>query len=204
MRDLFDTRSPLPHRRLKLDTLVRLRWLAVAGQTATLLFVHIGLGYPLPIGFAFSLVALSAWLNVFLKVQTSWPLRVSETAATIQLAYDILQLSGLLYLTGGLGNPFAFLLLAPVMVSATALSAFNTFQLGVLATLSASLLAAFHMPLPWPGPEEFHLPVLYSIGIWVALVSSLGFMGIYAFRVAEEARLLADALSATELVLARE
>ncbi|WP_346911990.1 ActS/PrrB/RegB family redox-sensitive histidine kinase [uncultured Roseibium sp.] len=204
MPELFDTATPLPHRRLKLDTLVRLRWLAVGGQTAALLVVNIGLGYPLPIGVAFFLVALSAWLNVFLKIYYPSPLRVSEGAAAFQLAYDVLQMSGLLFLTGGLGNPFAFLLLAPVMVSATALSAFDTIKLGVLATLCASLLAVFHYPLPWPGQEEFSLPFVYSLGVWVALVSSLGFMATYAFRVAEEARQLADALTATELVMARE
>lgn len=194
----------LPHRRLKLDTLVRLRWLAVGGQTAALLVVHVGLGYPLPVGIAFSLVALSAWLNVFLKIHSPATTRLSQSAATFQLAYDIAQMSGLLFLTGGLGNPFAFLLMAPVMVSATGLSAYNTIILGALATLCASLLAVFHFPLPWPGDTEFSLPAVYSVGIWIALVSTLGFMAVYAYRIAEEARELADALAATELVLARE
>lgn len=204
MPDKLSPRVTLPHRRLKLDTLVRLRWLAVCGQTAALLVVHIGLGYPLPIGIAFSLVAFSAWLNVFLKIHSPSSMRVSETTATLQLAYDILQMSGLLFLTGGLGNPFAFLLLAPVMVSATALSARHTVTLGILATVCASVLAVFHFPLPWPEAAEFTFPPVYSAGVWIALVSSLGFMAVYAFRVAEEARQLAGALAATELVLARE
>ncbi|EFO32238.1 sensor histidine kinase RegB [Roseibium sp. TrichSKD4] len=196
--------SFLENRRLKLDTLVRLRWLAVAGQTAALLVVNVGLGYPLPIAFAFSLIALSAWINVILKLRWPSSLRLSERAATAQLAYDIVQMSGLLFLTGGLGNPFAFLLLAPVMVSATALSAQKTIMLGSLATAFASFLAVYHLPLPWPSGSEFQLHPVYSIGIWIALVSSLAFMASYAFRVAEEARQLADALAATELVLARE
>lgn len=204
MSEISQPHVSLGHRRLKLDTLVRLRWLAVAGQTVALLCVYIGLGYPLPIGVAFFLVAMSAWVNIFLKIRFPSSLRLSEGMATLQLGYDILQLSGLLFLTGGLGNPFAFLLVAPVMVSATALSASNTLRLGLLATVCASILAVFHYPLPWPGTEEFRLPLVYGIGIWIALVLSLGFMAIYAFRVAEEARQLADALSATELVLARE
>ena len=204
MSEPISSKPTFVRRRLKLDTLVRLRWLAVGGQTSALLVVHIGFGYPLPIGVAFFLVALSAWLNVFLKIQSPASRRISETTATVQLAYDILQMSGLLFLTGGLGNPFAFLLMAPVMVSATALSAYNTITLGVLATLCASFLAVFHYPLPWHGSSEFQLPVIYSFGIWTALVSTLGFMAVYAFRVAEEARQLADALAATELVLAKE
>ncbi len=194
----------LPHRRLKLDTLVRLRWLAVGGQSAALLVVHVGLGYPLPAGPAFALVALSAWLNIFLKVRSPAAMRLSDRAAALQLAYDILQMSGLLYLTGGLGNPFAFLLMAPVMVSAAGLSALHTIVLGILATACATVLAVFHLPLPWAVGDNFSLPVVYSVGIWIALVSTLGFMAIYAFRVAEEARQMADALAATELVLARE
>ncbi|MCX2724769.1 ActS/PrrB/RegB family redox-sensitive histidine kinase [Roseibium salinum] len=204
MTDQPTSNITLPHRRLKLDTLVRLRWLAVGGQSAALLVVHVGLGYPLPAGIAFALVALSAWLNIFLKIRSPSAIRLSERAAMLQLAYDILQMSGLLFLTGGLGNPFAFLLMAPVMVSATGLSARYTIILGILATACATLLAVFHLPLPWPAGENFSLPVVYSVGIWVALVSTLGFMAIYAFRVAEEARQLADALAATELVLARE
>ncbi|WP_439528103.1 ActS/PrrB/RegB family redox-sensitive histidine kinase [Pannonibacter sp.] len=194
----------LAHRRLKLDTLVRLRWLAVGGQTVALLVVHLGLGYPVPVAPAFALVALSAWVNVFLKIRSPATLRLSDRSAAVQLGYDILQMCGLLYLTGGLGNPFAFLLLAPVMVSATGLSGRLTLALGLLATGCATLLAFFHMPLPWPDAAVFALPIVYSVGVWIALVCSLAFMAAYAFRVALEARQLADALAASELVLARE
>ena len=204
MTDQSASNITLTQRRLKLDTLVRLRWLAVGGQTAALLVVHVGLGYELPAGPAFAMVALSAWLNIYLKIRSPSAMRLSERAATLQLAYDIVQMSGLLFLTGGLGNPFAFLLMAPVMVSAAGLSARFTFVLGVLATVCASFLAVFHYPLPWPDTEIFKLPVIYSVGIWIALVLTLGFMAVYAFRVAEEARQLANALTATELVLARE
>ena len=194
----------LSQRRLKLDTLVRLRWLAVGGQTIALLLVYAGLGYPVPIFAGFALVALSACLNLVLKLRSPNTKRLSEQAAALQLAYDILQMSGLLFLTGGLGNPFAFLLMAPVMVSATGLSASKTILLGILATISASLLAVFHLPLPWPETAEFELPPVYSAGLWIALVLTLGFMAVYAFRVAEEARQLAGALAATELALARQ
>ena len=162
MLESVDHDLRLSHRRLKLDTLVRLRWLAVAGQTAAVLFVYFVLGFPLPIGLCFALVALSAWLNVFLKIRSPATRRLSERSAAIQLGYDLLQMGGLLYLTGGLGNPFAFLLLAPVMVSATGLAAYETVLLGGLATLIASAVAVFHLPLPWPEGEIFVLPAVYS------------------------------------------
>lgn len=189
---------------LRLDTLVRLRWLAVAGQTGAILVVQVGLGFDVPLGFTFALIALSAWLNLFLKVSFASTQRLPERWASVLLAYDIVQLAGLLYLTGGLGNPFAMLLIAPVMVSATTLPPGNTMALGGIAALAATFLALHQMPLPWIDGEAFKLPQLYQFAIWVALLCSLAFMAIYAFRVAEEARQLARALSATELVLARE
>src|SRR3712207_1622570 len=108
-------------RQLRLSTLIRLRWLAVTGQTAAILIVGLWFGFPLPFGACFALIALSAWLNVGLRILFPTSHRLDPNWATLLLAYDLLQLSGLLYLTGGLQNPFAILLLGPVMVSATSM-----------------------------------------------------------------------------------
>ncbi|MEO9168276.1 MAG: hypothetical protein ABI230_07735, partial [Aestuariivirga sp.] len=94
---------------LRLRTLVRLRWLAVIGQSAAVLAVEFLLGYHLPLSFCLALIALSAWINVFLALRWRGSQRVSGRAAALLLGYDILQLAGLLYLTGGLENPFAIL-----------------------------------------------------------------------------------------------
>jgi len=189
--------------RLKLDTLVRLRWLAVAGQTAAVVIVRFWLDFPMPLGFCLGAIALSAWLNLFLKIRYPSSLRLKGRTAALLLAYDVLQLSALLYLTGGLQNPFSILLIVPVMVSATTLDPRLTIALGALVLGAVSVLAVFHLPLPWTG-EPISLPLTYVAGVWVALVSGVFFMGNYAFRVAEESRQLAEALAATELVLARE
>ncbi len=191
-------------RRLRLSTLIRLRWLAVIGQTLTVAVVSLWFGFPLPIALCLGLIALSAWLNVSLRVVFPSAQRLDPFWATALLAYDILQLAGLLYLTGGLQNPFAILLLGPVMVSATTMQPDKTFILGALVLATASLLVFFHEPLPWFEDEVFHMPLHYLGGLWIALASALVFMAFYAFRVAEEARQLADALTATELVLQRE
>ncbi len=150
------------------------------------------------------LVALSAWSNVFLRLRFAGNRRMSEEWTAWVLGFDILQLAAQLWLTGGLTNPFALLIIAPVMVSATTLSAGRTITLGALVLLSATLLAIFHLPLPWYVGESFTPPFLFVGGVWLALVCSLLFMGTYAFRVAEERRQLADALSATEIILTRE
>ncbi|MET4635696.1 ActS/PrrB/RegB family redox-sensitive histidine kinase [Kaistia defluvii] len=191
-------------RRLKLDTLVRLRWLAVIGQTATVVFVRFWLEYPMPIGLCLAAIALSAWLNLFIKIRYPSSLRLQGRTAALLLAYDVLQLSVLLSLTGGLQNPFAVLIIVPVIVSATTLAPRLTVMLGGLVIVAVTALGLWHMPLPWPEGEALTMPYLYVLGVWVALVSAVFFMGVYAFRVAEEARQLADALTATELVLARE
>jgi two-component system sensor histidine kinase RegB len=108
-----------------------------------------------------------------------------------------------LFLTGGLGNPFSILLLVPVTISATVLSLRSTLWLGVIALLCISVLAVFHMPLPWLG-EPPVLPKLYVTAVWGALVLGMAFISVYAWRVAEEARRMANALAETQHVLARE
>ncbi|MBV8566024.1 MAG: ActS/PrrB/RegB family redox-sensitive histidine kinase [Methylobacteriaceae bacterium] len=191
-------------RRLRVDTIVRLRWLAIAGQSVAVLFTYFVLGFDLPFGLCFLAIALSAWLNVGLRLRFPVSHRLDDGPASILLAYDVVQLSALLYLTGGLQNPFAILFLAPVMISATSLSPRRTLGLGVLTAASATVLAFRHLPLPWFAGAVLTLPFLYSVGIWVAVVLGTVFIGVYASRVAEEARRLSDALAAAELVLARE
>ncbi|GLK54837.1 two-component system sensor histidine kinase RegB [Methylopila capsulata] len=190
--------------RLRLDTLVRLRWLAVAGQSAAVVLVHAALGFPLPLAACFLVIALSAGLNVLLRLRFPVTHRLAPQAAAALLGYDVLQLAALLYLTGGLENPFSVLFLAPVMISATALPPKATLSLAALVVTCATLLGLAHRPLPWSGAEPVDMPFLYVAGIWCALLLALCFIGVYAWRVAAESRELGQALAATELVLARE
>lgn len=190
--------------RLRLQTIVRLRWLAVLGQSLTVIVAYWVLGMELPIGGCFAIIALSAWLNVALRIRFPASKRLKSNPAFFMLAYDILQLAALLYLTGGLQNPFAFLMIAPVTVSASTLPLRITVALGVLAIAAASLLATYSYPLPWFEGEQLNLPMPYVLGVWAAVVSSILFIGFYSWRTAEEGRRMAEALAAAELVLARE
>ena len=178
--------------RLRLNTLIRLRWLAIIGQSVAVIFVAYWLNFPLPVSLCFTLIALSAWLNLFLAFRYPAAHRLNPPAAMGILIFDSLQLAGLLYMTGGLTNPFSLLLTVPVVISATSLPLRLTAALGALVMAAATLLM-FH-----------HMPFVYVVGMWMAVFSSISFTAIYAFRVAEEARLLANALAATELVLQRE
>ena len=190
--------------RLRLQTAVRLRWFGVVGQLITVCFVYLGLDFPLPFGICLAFIALSAWLNVFLRIRYPARTRLSTTLATCLLAYDILQLSALLYLTGGIENPFTFLLVAPVTVSAATLPPRNTVALGMLGAAATVLLAFYHMPLPWFRGFTFDLPRLYDVGLLASVLSGMIFLALYAWRLAKESRQMADALAATEMVLARE
>ncbi|WP_159588748.1 ActS/PrrB/RegB family redox-sensitive histidine kinase [Chelativorans xinjiangense] len=197
-----------PHTRygrsLRLATLIRLRWLAIVGQSAAVLVVAFWLGFPLPVGPCFVLIAASAWLNLYLTFRFPASHLLPPLSALAILTFDALQLVGLLFLTGGLTNPFSLLMTVPVVISATSLPLLWTSLLGLFVIGLASLLAFFHMPLPWYPGTELAMPFLYVAGMWIAVTSSITFTGIYAYRVAEEARLLANALAATELVLQRE
>src|ERR1700680_1121260 len=191
-------------RNVRLDTLIRLRWLAILGQFGAVLVVHFGLEFEVPICACVAVIALSALLNVALRVgfrETQW---LETERAAYLLGFDIAELAALLYLTGGLENPFSFLLLGPVLISATALPPRMTLLLGVFAVLCATVLIFFHYQLPWESEEQLQLPETYVVAVWLSILLAIGYIGVYTWQVAEEARQLSDALAATELVLARE
>lgn len=190
--------------RLRLTTLIRLRWLAITGQSVAVIVVAYWFGFPLPVGYCFALIACSAWLNLFLALRFPATLRLEPKPALAILLFDALQLGGLLYMTGGLTNPFSLLMSVPVVISATSLPLRFTAVLGAVVVAAATLLMVYHLPLPWYPDAEISMPFIYVAGMWVSVVSSIAFTAVYAWRVAEEARLLANALAATELVLQRE
>ena len=190
--------------RLRLVTIVRLRWLAILGQILAICVVTFGFGFDLPLGSCLSFIALSAWLNVYLVVRFPARHRLSIGHATLMLAYDVVQLTALLYLTGGIENPFMMVMLAPVTVSAGSLPPRNTVLLGILTTVAVILLTTTHLPLPWYAGMRMDLPILYQYGYLAAVAACMMFMALYASRLARESRQMSAALAATDQVLARE
>jgi two-component system sensor histidine kinase RegB len=193
-----------PHRNVRLDTLVRLRWLAIIGQSTAVLVVYYGLDFDLPIYACVAAIILAAWLNVALRLRFHMTQRLEPDRAAWLLAFDIAELAVLLFLTGGLQNPFAFLFLGPVLLSATALPPRFTLMLGGFAVACATVLVFVHYPLPWDSEDPLQLPPIYMMGVWMCILLAIGFIGVYAWQITEESRQLSDALAATELVLARE
>ncbi|MGJ4880645.1 MULTISPECIES: ActS/PrrB/RegB family redox-sensitive histidine kinase [unclassified Bradyrhizobium] len=202
--DTPDTDYRHPRQRVRLDTILRLRWLAALGQLSAIFIVVQGLEFDLPVVPCLAVISISALLNLGLQIAFN-PMQLLEPAhAGGLLALNIIELTVLLYLTGGLENPFSYMFLAPVLISATALPVRLTIMLGLLAVTCATALFFMHLPLPWEGEEPLIFPPIYLFGVWLSIALAIGVTSLYAFQVTEEARKLSDALAATELVLARE
>lgn len=189
--------------RLRVGTLILIRWIAIGGQAITLLGVRYGLEFDLPLLPCLAAVTASAASNVWLAARHDRQTRLSDREAVMVLGFDIVQLTVLLFLTGGLLNPFATLILAPVTVSATILSRTATAILVTLVFASITALALWHAPLPWE-PNGLILPLLYNAGIWAALSVAALFIAAYVWSVAEEARRMSEALAEARQALARE
>jgi len=211
MADSETTRlhAPLPGfwgatSRVRVRTLVLLRWLAIFGQTVAVLFVRYGLGVEFPIGWALAAIGVSIGVNLALIATRRNQELAREWEAAAQLAYDAVQLAVLLALTGGLQNPFVFLFVAPVAVSATVLRPAVTAMLAALTFVCVGAISVLRLPLPWPDDATFVMPTLYQMGIAAAVLVGLGFTSVYAWRVAAEEERLNIALAAVQAVLARE
>ncbi|MBN9043679.1 MAG: two-component sensor histidine kinase [Rhizobiales bacterium 62-47] len=193
-----------PRRYIRLDTILRLRWLAALGQLAAIFFVVQSLDFDLPVIPCIAIIAFSAIITLALQMAFNPMRRLEPRQAATLLALNIAELAGLLYLTGGLENPFSFLFLGPVLISATGLPTRVTIGLGIFAAICSTALGFYHLPLPWIRDDSLVLPPVYMAGIWLSILLAIGVTSLYTFQVTEEARKLSDALAATELVLARE
>ncbi|MNJ35096.1 Sensor histidine kinase RegB [compost metagenome] len=197
---------PRRGRGLSLRTLIVLRWLAILGQTSAVLTAYLALHFPLPLGPCLAAIGASVAMNLATmararRVDGSLP-DGPRTAA--QLGFDILQLATLLALTGGLANPFCLLLVAPVTIAAAALPARQAVILGVMAIIAVGFLFYWSLPLPWRLNEHLELPLLYRLGLGLALTTGVLFTSGYAWKVAADADKLELALATTQDVLQRE
>jgi len=183
---------------------ILLRWIAVSGQLSALFVVYVILGFKLPVLACLLVIAASIWVNVVLRLIYSPARRLKDSEAMAFFAFDLIQLACLLYLTGGLANPFAILFLMPVTVSASVLSTRSTLLLGALTFVCLSILYFFYQPLPWDSSTAPHLPDFFRAGIWLALVLSCAFISGYSWWLAQESARMASAFSAMRETLARE
>ena len=161
-------------------------------------------GLQLEIGLCYMTVGVSVIGNLVATVVFPENKRLSESQNFLMVMFDLLQLSFLLYLTGGLHNPFALLLLGPVTISASILNLRSYLIMGVTAILIATMLAIYYLPLTTGQGTVLRIPDVFLFGYWLALVIGVVFFGAYSRRVTTEMHSMSDALSATQMALARE
>ena len=189
---------------VRLQTLNTLRWVAIAGQSGAVLAATLGFGLSMPLRLVVLTVAALAIANISFSLIFPGNKRLTEREAFLMLLFDILQLGLLLYLTGGLNNPFALLLLAPVTIAATVLHPRSALALGLAAILIVAGLARWNVPLMTGLGVPMELPDLFRFGTWLSLTIGIAFMSIYARLVTQEMHAMSDALAATQMALARE
>jgi two-component system sensor histidine kinase RegB len=196
--------SDAPSGWLRLRTLILLRWLAVLGQTMAVLVARFGLGLHIPLLYCALVIGASVVFNLVATATAAGNRRLSEREALLTLLFDLCQLGALLCLTGGLENPFALLIMAPVTIGASVLTLGATATLAVTAVAIISLLALFHVPLRLASGESLVLPEALAVGSWAALIIGTAFLAIYARRVSGETFSMSQALAATQVALTRE
>lgn len=190
--------------RLRLQFLQLLRWLAIAGQLLTIYVVAWILGFKFNWAICLGLIAISIWLNIVLRMFHPARTRLSPKFATVLLLYDVVSVSALLYMTGGLQNPFAFMLITPVVIAAATLPMDRTILLGIVVLLCLGFVAWMHEPLPWFPGQKFELPIPYRFALAASIIVSMIYVSTAAYLISTETRRMSSALAATETVLARE
>ena len=189
---------------VRLRTLIALRWVAIGGQLAAITVAQRLFNLDLHLGLCFLAIGASVVANLVAAFVFPTNKRLSELEVACMLLADVAQLAFLLALTGGLNNPFALLIMAPVAISATALKPGTTALLGAATIGFISIVAMWHLPLRTMDGFIMRMPQDFVIGFWTALVIGVMFLGIFASRVTGEVNAMAEALTATQMALARE
>ena len=189
---------------VRLRTLILLRWMAIIGQAAAVLVAVYFLALDISIITCFAIIATSVFANIIAITRYPENKRLSDKEAMFTLLFDLAQLILLLFFTGGLNNPFALLILAPVTISATTLRLRSTLILAISAVILVTLVTRFHLPLKGFDGTIYQLPLLFIVGFWNALIIGIIFLASYARRVSVESHSMNQALLATQMALDRE
>lgn len=184
--------------------MIMLRWVAIIGQLIAVTVAPLVYGLQLELGLCYFAIGASIIANLVATFVFPENKRLTEIENLAMVLFDLLQLAFLLFLTGGLNNPFALLMLGPVTISATALSLRSTLVMCAIAIISVSILAVFHLPLTTQDGTILRIPQIFVFGHWIALLIAIVFTSAYSRRVTSEIHSMGDALAATQMALARE
>ena len=197
---LFRTKENL---NLDKSTLIILRYIAITGQFIAINIVYFYLSLPFPIELSYIIIFIGLLTNIYLQFGIKIN-QLKDLYAAIFLIYDLMQLSFLLYLTGGIFNPFSFLLIIPTIVSSTFLSMGTTIILGFVTSLLLLVVSFFYLPLPGEDMNLLHFPDFYKIGIIISILIGLIFLSYFGIRFAGETKKRSEALNKLQEVIAKE
>lgn len=193
-----------PSEWLRLRTLILLRWMAIAGQIAAILIAWRHYRIELHLAGSLAVIGAAIVFNLISTYVYPGTKRLNEGEALAALLFDTIQLALLLFLTGGLSNPFALLILAPATIAATALQTRATVFIGLVTIALITIIAGFSLPMRTADGSAIAVPPIFGFGFWLAIVTGVAFLGVYARRVASEMQSMGKALLATQMALARE
>ena len=190
---------------LNLDrkTLVILRWIAIIGQFTAINLVYFYLKLDFPVLIAHLILFFGFLTNSYLQFGIR-SITIKDFYASFFLVYDLIQLAFLLYLTGGISNPFSILMIIPAIVSSTFLSMGTTIILGILTVAFLYLLTIFHYPLPGIHDHSTTFPKLYLTGYFLAIIVGLVFLCYFGIRFSGESKRRSDAINKVQQVIAKE
>ena len=197
---LFRTKENL---NLDKSTLTILRYIAITGQFIAINIVYFYLSLPFPIELSYLIIFIGLLTNIYLQFGIKIN-QLKDLYAAIFLIYDLIQLSFLLYLTGGIFNPFSFLLIIPAIVSSTFLSMGTTIILGFVTSSLLLVISFYHLPLPGENMLLLHFPDFYKIGIIISILIGLMFLSYFGIRFAGETKKRSEALNKLQEVIAKE
>ena len=185
-----------------LSNLIKIRWIAISGQLFAIFLVFFYFKISIPIFACLSIVFISASINIYSLVTDKINNYLSDKEAFYFLLFDTIQLGILLYLTGGIYNPFSLLLIAPLIISASYLPIAYSIGLLFLSIWSVILISNFYLPIEWNA--SFNVPKVFRYGLTLSLIISLIFISIYVYLFANSSRRISKALSQTRSTLANQ
>ncbi len=197
---LFRTKENL---NLDKSTLTILRYIAIFGQFIAINIVFFYLNLKFPIKESYIIISIGLLTNLFLQFKIKVN-QLKDTYASLFLLYDLFQLSALLYLTGGILNPFSILMIIPTIVSSTFLSMGTTIILGVITSFLLFILSYTHLPLPGLDSNIFAVPNYYTIGILISILIGLIFLSYFGIRFSGETKKRSEALNKLQEVISKE
>ena len=191
------------HTQLDKRTLVVLRWLAIIGQFITISTVYFVFDFNFPFYFCTGAILIGSITNFYLQFYIKEN-QLNNFSSTFFLFYDLLQLSVLLYFTGGITNPFTILIIVPAIVSSTLLTLRSTINLSIFTIVILIVLTIYYEPLPHSDNFHFHVPNYYLYAIPISIITGLILLTYFGFRFGAESRKRTEALNKLELILAKE